>query len=121
VTLLITNGDISMRDRYFELIEEAFVRRFHGRPHWAKSFTLGSNQLNKLYPRYGDFIALRDNMDPKGMFANAYLDRVLGVAPHAQPIVYQSPSPSLLLQLIDRINGPAVAPLLAAREQQEVP
>jgi L-gulono-1,4-lactone dehydrogenase len=34
--------------------------------------------LRGVYPRFGDFAALRDKLDPERRFANAYLTRVLG-------------------------------------------
>jgi hypothetical protein len=34
--------------------------------------------LRERYPRFGDFLALRDRLDPQRVFRNAYLDRVLG-------------------------------------------
>jgi FAD/FMN-containing dehydrogenase len=37
--------------------------------------------LRPRYPRWDDFIAVRDRLDPQGQFSNDYLDRVLGVAP----------------------------------------
>ncbi len=30
------------------------------------------------YPRFADFLALRDRLDPDRLFSNPYLDRVLG-------------------------------------------
>ena len=35
------------------------------------------------YPLFDDFVALRDRLDPTGVFANDHLDRVLGPAPGA--------------------------------------
>ena len=35
-------------------------------------------ELAGRYPRFDDFLALRDRLDPDRLFANAYLDRVLG-------------------------------------------
>ena len=52
-----------------------------GRPHWGKLHGLGSAALQSRYPRYDEFVALRDRLDPTGVLANAYLDRVLGLAP----------------------------------------
>jgi L-gulono-1,4-lactone dehydrogenase len=49
-----------------------------GRPHWGKRHNLTAAQLEPLYPRWGDFAAVRRRLDPDGAFANAYLDRVLG-------------------------------------------
>lgn len=48
------------------------------RPHWGKCFTAGPADLAPLYPRWGDFAALRERVDPERVFGNAWLDRVLG-------------------------------------------
>lgn len=48
------------------------------RPHWGKLHDLGADELRGLYPRFDDFVALRDRLDPDRVFTNAYLDRVLG-------------------------------------------
>lgn len=55
-----------------------------GRPHWGKMHGLTAADLAERYPRFGDFVALRDSLDPTGVFANPYLDRVLGPAPQAR-------------------------------------
>jgi FAD/FMN-containing dehydrogenase len=62
---------------YFEAVERIMVT-FGGRPHWGKMHTRDSAYFREAYPRFGDFTALRDRLDPKRMFANTYLDRVLG-------------------------------------------
>jgi len=36
--------------------------------------------LGTRYPRFAEFVALRDRLDPSGVLSNAYLDRVLGPA-----------------------------------------
>ena len=36
--------------------------------------------LARLYPRFDDFVEVRDRLDPSGVFANDYLDRVAGSA-----------------------------------------
>ena len=35
-------------------------------------------ELAPLYPRFADFLAVRDKVDPDRLFGNAYLERVLG-------------------------------------------
>jgi FAD-linked oxidoreductase len=65
---------------YFGAVER-IMRAHDGRPHWGKMHSLGATELATMYPRFSDFTALRDRLDPAGMFANAYLDRVLGRAP----------------------------------------
>ncbi|MDL5350743.1 D-arabinono-1,4-lactone oxidase [Microbacterium sp. zg-YB36] len=62
---------------YFDAVEEIMLRH-EGRPHWGKMHTLDAGRLRHRYPRFDDFTALRDRLDPTGMFRNAYLDRVLG-------------------------------------------
>jgi L-gulonolactone oxidase len=52
-----------------------------GRPHWGKLHGLDAEQLRARYPRYDEFVAVRDKIDPTGVLANAYLDRMLGLAP----------------------------------------
>jgi FAD/FMN-containing dehydrogenase len=64
--------------RYFAAVE-ALMGSVGGRPHWGKLHTLGAEQLRERYPRFGEFTALRDRLDPERRFTNPYLDRVLGV------------------------------------------
>jgi FAD-linked oxidoreductase len=62
---------------YFDLFE-SIVAGVGGRPHWGKMHTLDAAALRARYPRFDDFAALRKELDPAGLFANPYLDRVLG-------------------------------------------
>ena len=62
---------------YFDLFE-SIVADVGGRPHWGKMHTLDAAALRERYPRFGDFVDLRAKLDPTGLFANPYLDRVLG-------------------------------------------
>ncbi|MGH8921018.1 MAG: D-arabinono-1,4-lactone oxidase, partial [Actinomycetes bacterium] len=62
---------------YFAAVERIMVAH-RGRPHWGKMHTQDAAGLAQLYPRWGEFIAQRDRLDPEGRFANPYLDRVLG-------------------------------------------
>ncbi|GAB2979908.1 FAD-binding protein [Amycolatopsis acidiphila] len=49
-----------------------------GRPHWGKMHDLDAPALRKLYPHFDDFVRVRGEVDPAGVFGNPYLDRVLG-------------------------------------------
>jgi FAD-linked oxidoreductase len=62
---------------YFKAVEAIF-RAYEGRPHWGKIHYHEASSLSALYPRFGDFRAARTRLDPDGIFANDYLDRVLG-------------------------------------------
>jgi FAD-linked oxidoreductase len=60
---------------------EATAAAVGGRPHWGKLHGLDAAALRARYPAFDDFVAVRDRLDPTGVLANAYLDRVLGPAP----------------------------------------
>ena len=57
---------------------EAALLPLGARPHWGKCFSATAADLEPLYPRLGDFRALRDRVDPDRTFGNAFLDRVIG-------------------------------------------
>jgi FAD-linked oxidoreductase len=62
---------------YFALMEQV-MRAHGGRPHWGKVHTRQADGLAPLYPRFGEFLAMRERLDPDRVFANGYLRRVLG-------------------------------------------
>ncbi len=62
---------------YFAAAQEIFTS-YEGRPHWGKLHTLGADYFAEVYPRFADFVAVRDELDPSRRFTNDYLDRVLG-------------------------------------------
>ncbi|MFE1326107.1 D-arabinono-1,4-lactone oxidase [Streptomyces sp. NPDC058741] len=63
--------------RYFTAAERIFVAH-EGRPHWGKLHARDAEYLSRVYPRFGEFTALRDRLDPDRRFQNDYLRRVLG-------------------------------------------
>lgn len=62
---------------YFALLEP-IMRAHQGRPHWGKLHTRQVDGLAEVYPRFEDFLAMRDRLDPDRVFSNGYLRRVLG-------------------------------------------
>lgn len=62
---------------YFTAAERIFTE-FGGRPHWGKVHTRDAEYFAEVYPRFGEFTALRDRLDPDRVFGNDYLRRVLG-------------------------------------------
>lgn len=62
---------------YFTAAERIFTAH-EGRPHWGKIHTRDAEYLAGVYPRFGEFTALRDRLDPDRRFRNDYLRRVLG-------------------------------------------
>jgi FAD/FMN-containing dehydrogenase len=63
---------------YFDAVQ-AICLNHGGRPHWGKVHSLKAAQLSRLYPRWDDFLALRERMDPAGRFLTPYLRDLLGV------------------------------------------
>ncbi len=62
---------------YFRAAEEIFLAH-GGRPHWGKMHYLDAAVFAERYPRFGDFLAVRDRLDAGRVFQNPYLERVLG-------------------------------------------
>jgi L-gulono-1,4-lactone dehydrogenase len=72
---------------YFRSVEE-IADAHGGRPHWGKRHFQTAATLAPRYPEWERFAAARAELDPGGVFTNAYTDRVLGrvsqaaAAPH---------------------------------------
>ncbi len=62
---------------YFAGVED-ILKRYDGRPHWGKLNTRTAADLAPAYPRWEEFQAIRDKLDPERVFSNTYLRRVLG-------------------------------------------
>ncbi len=62
---------------YFKLFE-SIADSAGGRPHWGKMHTRDAAYLAGAYPRFADFLAVRDETDPSRVFANPYLSQVFG-------------------------------------------
>ncbi|MCI4063825.1 FAD-binding protein [Micromonospora sp. R77] len=62
---------------YFRAFEQV-ATELGGRPHWGKLHYREAASLAPAYPRFGDFLAVRDRLDPDRLFTNPYLRRVLG-------------------------------------------
>jgi L-gulono-1,4-lactone dehydrogenase len=62
---------------YFRLFE-SIVAVAGGRPHWGKMHTRDAAYLGQAYPRFADFLRIRNETDPSRVFANAYLAQVFG-------------------------------------------
>ncbi|MEU4419530.1 D-arabinono-1,4-lactone oxidase [Actinoplanes sp. NPDC024001] len=67
----------SPSEPYFRAFEDVCAA-LGGRPHWGKLHYRDAESLRPAYPRFDDFLAVRDRLDPNRVFTNEYLDRVLG-------------------------------------------
>ena len=62
---------------FFRDVED-ILREYDARPHWGKMHYRDAEELSKLYPRWDEFITLRNQLDPQRTFSNAYSDTVFG-------------------------------------------
>jgi FAD-linked oxidoreductase len=62
---------------YFQEVERV-MRAMDGRPHWGKKHRAGAEVLAPRYPGWDRFQAVRDRLDPVGVFTNDHLAHVLG-------------------------------------------
>lgn len=58
---------------------EAIFRRYDGRPHWGKHHSMTGSELAMRYPEWDTFQAVRESLDPDGVFLNDYLRELFGV------------------------------------------
>lgn len=81
VTVGCVTRDAAHADWYaaFEVVEAIFLKH-GGRPHWGKRFSAKDTTLNRLYPKWQDFKALRAELDPTGKFLNPYLSQLFDVS-----------------------------------------
>jgi FAD/FMN-containing dehydrogenase len=63
------------RTDYWPYLREVdrLLGTFDARVHWGKLHLLTPDQLHERYPRAADFIALRRELDPEGVFLNDHL------------------------------------------------
>ena len=75
VTISVHQGITEPDEPYFRACEEVFDR-YDGRPHWGKVQYLSGKELAARHPRWRDWWAARDEVDPQQMFLNGYLRSV---------------------------------------------
>jgi FAD/FMN-containing dehydrogenase len=55
---------------------DSLLAQFDARVHWGKLHFLNRERLHQLYPQAGEFIAVRRELDPEGVFLNDHLRRL---------------------------------------------
>jgi FAD/FMN-containing dehydrogenase len=65
--------DITLDDRPLFEACEAIFRHYDGRPHWGKVHYRTGDELAQMYPQYHQWWAVRDQVDPDGVFLTADL------------------------------------------------
>ena len=65
-------------DELFNLVEPIFWK-YEGRPHWGKIHSLGYGELRALYPKFDEFVELRNELDPEARMLNPHLRQLFEV------------------------------------------
>jgi len=63
---------------YFDAMEEVF-QHYDGRPHWGKMHTMRTEHIRAAYPRLDDFLQVRNELDPNGLFLNDYVRQLFDI------------------------------------------
>ncbi|WP_216937573.1 MULTISPECIES: D-arabinono-1,4-lactone oxidase [unclassified Acinetobacter] len=59
----------------FDLVEP-ILQKYQGRPHWGKLHSMTANSLRDLYPKWEDFMRVRQQLDPQQKWLNPYLKQL---------------------------------------------
>jgi L-gulonolactone oxidase len=59
-------------------LHEEFAKKYDGRPHWGKEFSIDFAYLKNQFEKINDFIALRNEFDSEGKFENEFIKECLG-------------------------------------------
>lgn len=78
VTIAILQNNELEYKKYFDDIEPIF-KAYDGRPHWGKKHTLKAMELKTLYPEWDNFLSIKKELDPEGIFLNDYLKEIFGI------------------------------------------
>jgi len=71
------NTDPPCHIRYYEAFEW-LMKEMGGRPHWAKNFrNVTRGEIHAMYPEIDDWVRVRNDVDPQGMFVGAWHRRLL--------------------------------------------
>ena len=75
ITQLLYYPRVITYEQYFFDYSD-LIGKFQPRPHWGKYFKLNLTQLTTLYPRFKDFLALKNRLDPSGTLTNMYFENL---------------------------------------------
>ncbi|MEO2237433.1 MAG: D-arabinono-1,4-lactone oxidase, partial [Candidatus Poseidoniia archaeon] len=62
---------------FASFMARSMLQLFKARPHWGKVCPLDAQALASLYPRFADFRAVCDKLDPAGVFRNRWTASLL--------------------------------------------
>lgn len=59
-------------------IEQMSLRKYGARPHWGKNSVAIFEDMPSRYPKWNEFVAFKQQMDPNNVFTNPFWQRVSG-------------------------------------------
>ncbi len=62
----------------FSDVDRLLVEEFDARAHWGKNHLMTRERMARAYPRLEDFVAVRRELDPEGIFLNDHLRALVG-------------------------------------------
>lgn len=71
------NAGLPYQDFFLDM--EPIFKEFDGRPHWAKKHSMKFDEISPLYPKLKDFLEIRNEFDPHGVFLSPYLKSLMGL------------------------------------------
>ncbi len=80
LTLMLYNPSDKTVSSYFSAFYQELVRKnFTPRVHFGKYFDLEPHQLYDAYPRLPEFLKIRQELDPSGLFLNQLMRTTFGL------------------------------------------
>lgn len=74
-------SDPPCRERYYQAFEW-LMKEMGGRPHWAKNFgPISKKEIRGMYPELDEWLRIRHEVDPDGMFVGDWHRRLLMLPP----------------------------------------
>ena len=75
LTQVLYHPDADIFKQYFfDYVD--LIGEFQPRPHWGKHFNMNASRLNTVYPKFKDFLAIKNRLDPASVFTNAFLENL---------------------------------------------
>ena len=79
--------DPPCRERYYEAFEW-LMKEMGGRPHWAKNiYSVTQKDIHNMYPDISDWLLVRNDVDPEGMFVGDWHRRYLLSEDSTMPVL----------------------------------
>ncbi len=63
---------------FIQELEQILLKDYKGRPHWGKNAAAMFRTPEERYPRWDEFTAYRDQLDPQGIFKNEWFRTLQG-------------------------------------------